>query len=196
MGTRHLMAILFLGQLLTTGTALAGSCKDANITTGDPLAEVAAKCGEPMLKEERTVTVEETGEDGARATTTTAIDEWTFDAGPTELMQTYRFENGNLAEIRTVGYGRLNDVTNDTCRNGESLAVGDTTVQAYLKCGEPLSKEKQPDKTTETTEGKKKVRTTISVVEWTYRYGRNLPGYTLTIENGTVTGIRARKFGE
>ncbi|HEY6873066.1 MAG TPA: DUF2845 domain-containing protein [Geobacteraceae bacterium] len=193
---RPLLPALFAGQLLLAGTALAGSCKDANVATGDALSEVVDKCGEPMLRERRTVKVEETDEKGARTATTTIIDELTFDAGPTEVMQMLRFENGKLAELRNVGYGRLNDAANDTCRNGESLAVGDTTVEAYIKCGEPLAREKKDDKVTETESGEKKVKTTVNVVEWTYRYGRDLPGYTLTIENGTVTGIRTRKFGE
>lgn len=192
---RLLLAVLFAGLLSLAGTALALPCKGATVTPGDPLAEVAAKCGEAMLKEERTVTTEETDKEGTRKSTTT-IDEWTYDFGPDEQMQTYRFENGKLSEITNIGYGRLNDVNVDTCRNGELLAVGDTTVETYLKCGEPLSKEKKDDKVIETESGKKKLRTTVPVVEWTYRYGRDLPGYTLTIENGKVTGIRTRKFGE
>ena len=145
---RLALPVLFAGLLLlVAGTSLAGSCKDPNVTTGDPLAEVAAKCGEAMLKEERTVTVDETDKEGTRKSTTT-IDEWTYDFGPDELMQTYRFENGKLSEISNIGYGRLNDFNVDTCRNGELLAVGDTTVETYLKCGEPLSKEKKEDKTT------------------------------------------------
>jgi hypothetical protein len=195
------LAMLTLCFLLITDTAHSGSCKDVEITAGDPLAEVATKCGEPMLKEERTVKVEETVKDkkGVHATTTTTtINEWVFNSGPTEQMQMLRFENGKLAEIRNIGYGLLNDPANDTCRNGELLAVGDTTIETYLKCGEPLGREKQADKVTETESegGDTKVKTTVSVVEWTYRYGPELPGYTVRFENGAAAVIRTRKFGE
>jgi len=195
------LAMLTLCFLLVTDTAHGGSCKDAAVTTGDPLAEVTAKCGEPMLKEERTVKVEETVKDKKgihTTTTTTTINEWVFNSGPTEQMQMLRFENGKLAEIRNIGYGLLNDPANDTCRNGELLAVGDTTIETFLKCGEPLGREKQADKMTETESesGDTKVKTTVGVVEWTYRYGRDLPGYTVRFENGTAADIRPRKFGE
>ena len=195
------LAMLTLCFLLVTATAHGGSCKDADITAGDPISEVAGKCGQPMLKEERTVKVEETVTEKKKVhttTTTTTINEWVFNSGPTEQMQMLRFENGKLADIRNIGYGLLNDPANDTCRNGEFLAVGDTLIETYLKCGEPLAREKRADKTTETANesGDTKVKTTVSVVEWTYRYGPDLPGYTVTFENGTATAIRPRKFGE
>jgi len=199
MGKRNLVTAVLLGQFLLTGTVLAGSCKDADIATGDPMSEVAGKCGQPMLKEERTVKVEETVTEKKKVhttTTTTTIDEWVFNSGPTEQMQMLRFENGKLAEIRNIGYGLLNDPANDTCRNGELLAVGDSIVETYLKCGEPLAREKRDDKTTESESDDKKVKTIVSVVEWTYRYGPDLPGYTVRFEDGTAADIRLRKFGE
>ena len=199
MGKRNLVTAVLLGQFLLTGTVLAGSCKDADIATGDPMSEVAGKCGQPMLKEERTVKVEETVKEKKKVhttTTTTTIDEWVFNSGPTEQMQMLRFENGKLAEIRNIGYGLLNDPANDTCRNGELLAVGDSIVETYLKCGEPLAREKRDDKTTESESDDKKVKTIVSVVEWTYRYGPDLPGYTVRFEDGTAADIRLRKFGE
>ncbi|HTG81334.1 MAG TPA: DUF2845 domain-containing protein [Geobacteraceae bacterium] len=199
MGKRNLVTAVLLCQFLLTGTVLAGSCKDADIATGDPMSEVAGKCGQPMLKEERTVKVEETVTEKKKVhttTTTTTIDEWVFNSGPTEQMQMLRFENGKLAEIRNIGYGLLNDPANDTCRNGELLAVGDSIVETYLKCGEPLAREKRDDKTTESESDDKKVKTIVSVVEWTYRYGPDLPGYTVRFEDGTAADIRLRKFGE
>ena len=198
---RPLLTLCFACQLLWAGTALAGSCKDADIATGDPISEVAGKCGQPMLKEERTVKVEETVTEKKKVhttTTVTTINVLVFTSGPTEQMQMLRFENGKLADIRNIGYGLLNDPANDTCRNGEFLAVGDTTIETYLKCGEPLAREKQADKVTETESenGDTKVKTTVNVIEWTYRYGPDVPGYTVTFENGTAAAIRPRKFGE
>jgi Protein of unknown function (DUF2845) len=90
----------------------------------------------------------------------------------------------------------VHDFSIDTCRNGESLAIGDSTIDAYLKCGEPLAKEKRENKVIENDEGVTKRRTFLSVVEWTYRYGRDLPGYTVTFENGVTAKIRTREFGK
>jgi hypothetical protein len=156
---------------------------------------MTAKCGQAALKEQRNVSVKETDKRGTR-TTTTAIEEWTFDFGPEELMQTYRFEDGRLVEIRNIGYGRQPDDRGEHCQNGQLLAVGDSIVDAYVKCGEPIAKEHKPDKVIETRDAGTKRWTTLSVVEWTYRYGPDLPCYTLRFEDGRVTDIRMREFGK
>jgi hypothetical protein len=159
------------------------------------MAEVAAKCGEAALKDQRSLTVEETDQEGTRKTTT-VIEEWTYDRGPEELVHVFRFENAKVAEIANHGYGSVRDFSIDTCHNGESLAEGDTMVDAFLKCGTPLGRENLAAKVEVLqSEGYKRV-TTIPVAEWTYRYGRDLPGYTVTFENGTAVKIRTREFGK
>lgn len=37
---------------------------------------------------------------------------------------------------------------------------------------------------------------TVPVVDWTYRYGPDLPGYTIRFENGIAGEIRVREFGK
>ena len=182
--------------LLVAGNALGLPCRGKTVNSGATQEEVARACGEAMFKERRRVRLETTDESGVRRSTTTVYDEWAFDFGPDELMASYRFENGGLVEITPIGYGRPPDATVDTCRNGELLATGDSTLEAFLKCGEPIAKEPQPDKVIETTSGGESRRMTVTVVEWTYRYGPDLPGCTLRFENGRVTEIRAREFGK
>ena len=188
--------MLTLATMFVAGNAMGLPCKGRDVNTGDTEEEVASKCGEAMFKEQRKVRLETADASGIRSSTTTTVDEWAFDFGPDELMQSYRFENGKLVRIANIGYGRLPDATDDTCRNGELLAVGDSSLETFLKCGEPLSKEEQPDKVIETKGGGETRRTTVPVVEWTYRYGPDLPGCTVRIENGRVTEIRAREFGK
>lgn len=190
------LAMLTFAALLVAGNAMGLPCKGRIVNTGDTKEEVASKCGEAMFKEQREVKQETTDGSGASSSTTTTIDQWAFDFGPDDLMQSYRFENGKLVEIASIGYGRLPDATVDTCRNGELLAVGDSSLEAFLKCGEPLAKEQQVDKVIKTTSGGETRRTTVPVIEWTYRYGPDLSGYTLKIENGRVMEIRAREFGK
>lgn len=182
--------------LLGTGTALGLPCSGQSFSMAETKEEVAAKCGEAMYKEQRHVREEEITGKGPRRATTTCIDEWAYNFGPDEQMQSFRFENGRLVEIRNIGYGRRQDDMDDTCRNGELLAVGDSSLEVFLKCGEPIAKEILTDKTVESASGGTKRRTTVAVVEWTYRYGPETPGYTLRIENGQVTDIRTRAFGK
>jgi hypothetical protein len=189
-------SLLAAAALLIAVNALALPCNGRDANVGDTKEEVATKCGEAMFKERRTVKVEEIDNKGILSGAATTVEEWAFDNGPEDLMQFYSFENGKLTEIRSIGYGRQHDDTADTCRNGELLAVGDTSLDAYLKCGEPISKEKLTDKVIESLNGDKKIRTTIPIAEWTYRYGPDAPGYTLRIENGVATEIRTREFGK
>jgi uncharacterized protein DUF2845 len=193
---RLLVAVPFLLCFFPAATAFGLPCKGQLVNIGETMNEVAAKCGDTVFKETRAIKVEETDEEGTSTTDTSIIDVWTYDAGPEELVQSYRFRNGKLTEIRSNGYGTFRDFLIDTCRNGESLMIGDSTVETYLKCGEPLAKEKRDDKIEESESKGKLLRTFIPVVEWTYRYGPALPGYTVTFENGVATKIRTREFGK
>ncbi|HEX9021749.1 MAG TPA: DUF2845 domain-containing protein [Nitrospirota bacterium] len=186
--------LLFL--FLLAGNAHGLPCKGKTVNIGETMKEVSAKCGDAILKEHWTTTVEETDEEGATSAATTIIDEWTYDSGQEEPVQTYLFADGKVTKISSDGYGAPRDFYIDMCRNGESLSVGDTMVDAYLKCGLPLAKEKRDDKIVESEYKGKKIRTSLPVVEWTYRYGRDLPGYTVTFENGVATAIRPREFGK
>jgi hypothetical protein len=188
------LAMLILGNVVVVGGAWAFPCK-GDVNTGDTPKAVSESCGEPMLVEKRTVSVKETEGKETRSSLTN-IEEWTYTAGPTQLMQSFRFENGKLIDIGSPGYGPVQDFSIDNCRNGEFLAVGDSKLDAFMKCGHPLAQETQPDKVTVTAEGEIKRRTTVSVDEWTYRYGPGAPGYTLRFENGVVASIRPREFGK
>lgn len=176
------------------GSGEAATCNQ-EILVGQPMAEVAALCQIPTLKDHRDLWEEEfDGKTKTRKTTT--YEEWIFDTGAQEFMQSVVFVNGKVAQTRLLGYGSMRDPMMPNCRNGEGLAVGDTMVDAYLKCGEPLAREKQADKVVESTDGEITRRTSVAVTEWTYRYGRDLPGYTIRFENGQATAIRQREFGK
>ncbi len=198
-----MIMVSFLIQIPLAGNALCLPCNGQPVNIGETKHEVAAKCGEAALKEQRTVTVEEISTEVTgtivttmTTTTTTTLDEWAYDFGPEELVQSYCFEKEKLTKISNRGYGPVHDFSIDTCGNGLSLAVGDSTVETYLKCGDPIAKENRKNKVIETDDGLTKRRTTVPVVEWTYRYGPDAPGYTVTFENGVAANIRTREFGK
>ncbi|MBJ6801220.1 DUF2845 domain-containing protein [Geomonas propionica] len=175
-------------------SAHAAACRE-EVVIGQPMAEVGGICPQPTLKEHRDLW-EEQLEGKKRTRSTTSYDEWIFDTGAQEFMLSLVFLNGKLAEVRNLGYGSMRDPMMPECRNGEGLAVGDAIVAAYLKCGEPLAREKRGDKVVVSVEGAVTKRTSVAVEEWTYRYGPDQPGYTLRFENGVVAEIRPREFGK
>ena len=99
-----------LGQSLQCGEKL--------ISSGTSQAEVAARCGQPTQIEHQTL-YGETGTVvgppatplgllppiGVRAGAETPVEVWTYNFGPTRLMQRIRFENGVVVKIESLGYG-------------------------------------------------------------------------------------------
>lgn len=183
------LALIASLNLLNVSTALALRCGDQLVSVGDSKVEVIAKCGEPMLKTQRDEVVEET-DDASKLRVTIIIDEWTFNLGPNEFLYFLRFENGKLADIRSGGYGSLKEPTTDSCRHGQLLSVGDSFVEALLKCGEPVLKESREDKIIEPTR-----RVSVVIDDWTYNFGPDHFLYFVRFENGRIKQISTGSYG-
>ncbi|HEX8701115.1 MAG TPA: DUF2845 domain-containing protein [Myxococcaceae bacterium] len=94
----------------TLSHAASMRCGTHLISDGSSKVEVLAKCGEPTAKESRTETIEVRNRDrrGGGSTTTTTqknIEEWTYNFGPTRLMQVVTFENGVLTDVKSTTHG-------------------------------------------------------------------------------------------
>lgn len=109
------LSILFF--LPATGHAATLRCGNQLASDGASKSDVLMKCGEPMAKDSRTEAVGEktkqrTERSSGTTTTTTehvvykTIEEWTYNFGPQRLMQVAVFENGQLVDVRSAGYGR------------------------------------------------------------------------------------------
>jgi hypothetical protein len=92
-------------------------CGTRVVDVGDHMAEVQDKCGEPDFVSQRierrivrrTVKirrgpVEEWVTDEIEVEV--PLDEWTYDFGPNAFLRFVTFENGQLVNVRTGGYGR------------------------------------------------------------------------------------------
>jgi len=93
-------------------------CGEKWITDGTSQAEVAARCGPPTQVEHQTIygeTVTALGPAatplgvlppiGVRSGAATPVEVWTYNFGPTRLMQRIRFENGVVVKIESLDYG-------------------------------------------------------------------------------------------
>ena len=105
-------------------------CGDKLITEGTTQAEVTARCGQPEHVDHRVIY----GDSGAampgglapgnpvggplpglpvpvlpgiagRSATEIPVEIWTYNFGPSRLMQRIRFENGVVVKIESLGYG-------------------------------------------------------------------------------------------
>ncbi|WNG25412.1 DUF2845 domain-containing protein [Cystobacter fuscus] len=88
-------------------------CGNQLASDGASKSDVLMRCGEPMAKESRTETVgektrtrDEQGSSTQEHTVQKTIEEWTYNFGPSRLMQVAVFENGRLVDVRSGGYGR------------------------------------------------------------------------------------------
>lgn len=105
------IAAFVLTFLAFDATAHALSCQQRVVNRGDTAAEVLILCGEPLQRvtrlEQRSQAV--TGAAGAVVsviTRTTQVDVWVYDFGRNRLMRELTFRDGQLANIRSLGYGR------------------------------------------------------------------------------------------
>jgi Protein of unknown function (DUF2845) len=106
-------------------SALADSlqCGQTVITNGTTQAEVATRCGPAAQIEHHQIYSESATAVGApppmgapppvgvlpptgmRSATEIPVEVWTYNFGPTRLMQRIRFENGVVVRIESLGYG-------------------------------------------------------------------------------------------
>jgi Protein of unknown function (DUF2845) len=106
-------------------------CGEKTITEGATQTEVAARCGQPAQIDHQTIYSEggtataggpapirgPAGPPrpgmpvpmlpgiGTRSATEIPVELWTYNFGPTRLMQRIRFENGVVTHIESLGYG-------------------------------------------------------------------------------------------
>jgi hypothetical protein len=111
-----IFALMICLPLAASGQSL--QCGEKWITNGTSQAEVAARCGPPTQIEHQTI-YGETGAAlgpaptplgvlppiGGRSSTEKPVEVWTYNFGPTRLMQRIRFENGVVVKIESLDYG-------------------------------------------------------------------------------------------
>lgn len=80
-------------------------CDDRYPARGSTKAEVLLLCGEPTGKDSHKEELVESIDADTKKKTTITIDEWTYNYGPGRFTRIFQFENNQLVDIRTGGYG-------------------------------------------------------------------------------------------
>ncbi len=73
---------------------------------------------------------------------------------------------------------------------GGIVSSGDPVVELIMKCGQPAWKESHQEEITDRTDPNLKVRTYVTVEQWTYDLGPQQLIRLVTIRNGVVSWIR------
>jgi Protein of unknown function (DUF2845) len=110
---RHmLMLAALVGLLALPGLAWAFRCGNKLVVYGDTADKVVANCGQPTERKSYTALrppVIWYGNRPVRVPPGGAIEvlveTWTYNLGPTKLMQQVRIEGGYVVEVTALGYG-------------------------------------------------------------------------------------------
>ena len=105
-----------------------------------------------------------------------------------------------LALLLALLRGAAPAVADNMRCNGEVVSEGDLRFEVLSKCGEPAAKESRQvvrEVTVHRRDRKtsERIRTTVTVEEWTYNFGPGGFLYLVTFEDGTVVDIRSAGFG-
>jgi hypothetical protein len=105
------VALCLLLQLLpVVANADSMRCGSRLISEGDRIEYVLAHCGEPARKERSWIVRQPRFERGGReysfpGTDEVPVDTWTYDFGPSRLMQRVRMVDGKVERIDTLEHG-------------------------------------------------------------------------------------------
>ncbi len=91
--------------LYSTAFADSFSCPGGIISDGDKSSDVFAKCGPPDFRDSHQEEVSQRVDSDTKKTIYIAVEEWTYNLGPNQLMRIVVLKNGTVAEIRTGKYG-------------------------------------------------------------------------------------------
>jgi Protein of unknown function (DUF2845) len=104
------LALVVLGCLSSVATAGSIRCGSRLILRGSSSAELAAFCGEPTQVSKTTNYTGGSGRSYGASYATGYVEEiaveiWTYNFGPDQLMERVRIENGTVVQIDSLGYG-------------------------------------------------------------------------------------------
>lgn len=110
----HFRTALAVVLLLASFPAAAFHCGQRLVHEGDSRYDVRSKCGEPADIETRSILRQPIVWFHGRPVLAApgsfvevSVEIWTYNFGPHKLMRRLRFDDGELVDIETLGYGYL-----------------------------------------------------------------------------------------
>ncbi len=200
-----LLAAAALGAPAPAAAESSLACPGGIVQPGDAKIDLIAKCGEPAVRdallEERALGAGELPAAGVRATL--AVEQWTYNFGPSRFIHVVTLEGGKVVAIERGGYGydpeRLRPAEKSPVArcDASALQVGDSKLDLLAKCGEPWSKDARLEaRAVAAGEGATAAATvTVRVEVWTYNFGPRRFIHFATLENGKVVRVERGGYG-
>lgn len=82
-------------------------CIGGIVSVGDSRVDLVMKCGEPDWKDSHDEVISERLDSVTKRKLIVAVDVWTYNYGPSQLIRIVTMKNGRIAEIQTGGYGYM-----------------------------------------------------------------------------------------
>ena len=182
-------------------------CEGGIVAVGDWKLDLLGKCGEPTLKEAVPATTGAFRWPGVTPAML-ARERWSYDFGPGAFVLHVTIELGVVKAIERGERGRETGQPRPTpvrlpralCSHASGFAVGDSTAEVRVRCGEPALREE--------TLGQVAVEgplgfgnqapvgfTTVRVELWTYDFGPRVNARRLEFEDGRLARIVTGGYG-
>ncbi|MES1930510.1 hypothetical protein SADO_14709 [Salinisphaera dokdonensis CL-ES53] len=180
------MLVLAVGMLLSGAPAYADSlrCGGALVQVGDTAAAVRNDCGAPDFVDPWIAG------NGVAYGQAFAMEEWTYNRGPSRLLQILVFRDGTLKRIREDGYGFIESRGSPACRPSD-IGRGMSKYRLLQACGEPIQKSGGFVYSTRQRAGTHDYRLRRGLVpvyreRWVFNFGGNRLLREVTLENAIV----------
>lgn len=205
--TVRALTLAFIG-VATAARASESSlrCEGGLISLGDSQLDVLGKCGEPALRDSRTVeqaTVAREADlpavSGERVSA--VVHDWAYNFGPQRFMYVVTLGGSKVVAIERGGYGyepeRVNAARKSKPASCDSASFKEGTLKLDLlaRCGEPASKDVRQVQRIEANGSTITGEPSVEVEVWTYDLGPRQFAQIVTLANGKVVSVERGGYG-
>ena len=196
MKARFLVAILLLGFSPSPAIADSISCSGGIVSTGDSVVDLIIKCGKPDWKEYHQEEITDQFAPGIKQRTYIAVEQWTYNFGPQQLLRIVTLRNSVVKDVRTGQYGPPKDRRSSEPDCGDRIiSIGDTKGDVLAKCGEPFYRSSHDEDVVDQFDGTHFRKVVVTVEEWTYNFGPQRFLRIITFRNSEVVDVRTGGYG-
>ncbi len=121
------------------------------------------------------------------------FEEWTYDFGPTRLVQILRFKDGRLIHIKSGSYGGKTEERPKS--RIPIIALGNSKAQVVSKWGRPNDVAKRTEMRRFYGARGVLIQQSVQIEEWTYDFGPHRLIRIVSFEDGKLVSNKSRGYG-